>query len=87
MAGEFKGCPFCGGEQTNDWGEPTWSGVRRWRYCVDCGAQGPLILSKRGEGVDETQGRADTAWNERDSRVAEETIRARIAALEEEAGR
>lgn len=64
-------CPFCGHEITEDWGDSTWSGFSKWRYCRECQAQGPHMHSRRGEGSDECQARADEAWNTRVDFAAE----------------
>lgn len=68
---ELKPCPFCGHEIIEDWGDSTWSGFNKWRYCPECQAQGPHMHSRRGEGSDECQARADEAWNTRVDFAAE----------------
>lgn len=68
---ELKPCPFCGHEAIDDWGDSSWSGFNRWRYCPECQAQGPHMHSRRGEGSDECQARADEAWNTRVDFAAE----------------
>lgn len=55
-------CPFCGDETIEEWAEPAWSGVWRWKYCTNCLAEGPHVLTTMHRSDD---GEQDRLWNRR----------------------
>ena len=59
-------CPFCGEKsRLVSRGAPDAPLGYRYISCERCGAHGPRVATRLGEGVKETDGRAWTSWTDR----------------------
>ena len=76
--GDLKPCPFCGGEDIEDWGESTWSLPVKWMYCTCCNAHGPRVIRGRDEEHDAWMQRVRAEW---DTRATPPEVTALVEAL------